>query len=288
MLTGRDLGGLAGLLQSGKTYLKLHRQALEALEAKIPPLIALHRAVNNRRFSRKSAWARMFRGVYGSFGEAIRAAPKNLPIGYDNTDAATFLIQDDWKVLPSDYPVMFWLARALPESMSVFDFGGYVGISYYSYKKYLNYLENLRWQVYDVPAVTRAGEELAARNQPSGLRFTNAFEDASDADILLACGSLQFVETPLSEKLVGLRQKPKHILLNKLPLYRGKTFVTLQNMGPAVCPYYVFNDEEFIGSIRDSGYDLVDRWENPEFGARIPFHPENSVERFSGLYFRRK
>jgi len=282
-----SLGEKIHLLQSGKNFVRLHRNGIEAVEAKFPPLIALHRAVNNRRFSRKSAWARLFRGVYGSFSEAIAAAPKNLPVGYDNAAAAAFLIQEDWKVLPSDYPVLFWLARALPGSNSVFDLGGYVGISYYSYKKYLDYPERLQWRIYDVPAVIQAGEELAARNRCSDLCFTNRFEEAGRADILLACGSLQFVETPLAEKLAALGQKPKHIVINKLPLHSGKTFVTLQNMGPAVCPYYIFNDEEFIRSIRDLGYALVDRWENPEFGARIPFHPENSVERFSGLYFLR-
>ncbi|MDQ6707443.1 MAG: TIGR04325 family methyltransferase [Acidobacteriota bacterium] len=268
--------------------MRLHRAKIEALEARIPPLVALHRAVNNRRFSRRSDWARLFHGVYGSFAEATGDAPKNFPVGYDNPAAATFLIQEDWKILPSDYPVLFWLARALPESRLLFDFGGYVGISYYSYRKYLDYPEGLRWRICDVPAVTRTGEELAARKPSSGLCFTNRFEDAENADILLACGSLQFVETQFAEKLKLLTHKPKHILLNKLPLSPGKTCVTLQNMGPAVCPYYIFNDNEFIGSIHDSGYDLVDRWENPEFGARIPFHPENSVERFSGLYFRRK
>lgn len=266
--------------------LRTHRSRIERIESKLPLLTRLHGVVYERRFARSSQWARIFRGVYGSFEEAIQAAPKSLPVGFDNRTAATFLIQDDWKVLPSDYPVMFWLSRVLPESKLLFDFGGYVGISYYSYEKYLRYSEELDWKVSDVPEVTRAGVELAARKGRGNLSFTNDFEDCDGADILLACGSLQYVETPLPWLLANVARKPKHIILNKMPLHESPTFVTLQNIGPAVCPYYIFNRGGFIQSVCNSGYELVDAWENAEFGARIPFHPERSVERFSGLYFR--
>ena len=35
------------------------------------------------------------------------------------------------------------------------------------------------------------------------------------------------------------------------------------------------------------GYALVDTWENPDKSCRIPFHPDRSLNRYHGFYFRR-
>jgi hypothetical protein len=32
---------------------------------------------------------------------------------------------------------------------------------------------------------------------------------------------------------------------------------------------------------------MVDSWENPDKKCEIPFHPEHSLERYHGFYFRR-
>lgn len=55
-----------------------------------------------------------------------------------------------------------------------------------------------------------------------------------------------------------------------------------------MAPYLVANRDEFLQSAYDLGYELVDSWENPEFGCYIPFHPDHLVRPFSGLYLRQK
>jgi len=56
-----------------------------------------------------------------------------------------------------------------------------------------------------------------------------------------------------------------------------------------VSPYHVFNRREFIGSILEQGYELMDSWgiSEPHSGTLlIPFHPERSLHSYTGLYFR--
>jgi putative methyltransferase (TIGR04325 family) len=230
---------------------------------------------------------RLFRGVFDSFAQAAASAPRNRKIGYDHPECAHHLENELDQIIPCDYPMLFWLKSILTENARLFDFGGNVGLSFFSYKKNLAYPPGFQWQVFDVPEVVKAGRELARQRESAGLSFTTDFSDAENADILLAAGSIQFVETPLAKLLAGLVRKPRHLLINKLPLYEGAPFVTLQSLGPAFCQYHVFNKAQFISSISTCGYTVMDDWQNAELSCRIPFHPNCSCNTFSGLYARR-
>jgi putative methyltransferase (TIGR04325 family) len=234
-----------------------------------------------------TASERKFRGVYATFDEAAKMAPKTKPLGYDNPESAKMFVETYRIINPCDYPVLFWLKDALDEASSLFDLGGNVGISFYSYQKYLTYPSNLSWIVYEVPDVAEQGRQIAAKEKADGLAFTTNLESADGVDILLAAGSLQFIEQPLSEILRGLRDKPKHLIINKTPMRDGDQFVTLQALGTAFCPYHIFNRTTFISSICATGYELIDSWDNAEVSCHIPLYPEHSVPAYSGLYFRR-
>jgi putative methyltransferase (TIGR04325 family) len=253
----------------------------------LPIVRRLLRGLYDYHFSTASGWQRMFNGVYGSFEEAIASAPKTKGIGYNNPQSAMMYVNGYRIVNSSDYPILFWLKSLLPGSDCVFDLGGNVGISYYSYQKYLAYPEGLTWLVYDVPEVLRKGIDIAAKEQAKGLSFSGSLSDANGVDILLANGSIQFVERPLSELLRELREKPTHLLINKTPVREGSQFVTLQALGTAYCPYYIFNRKQFVDSITAAGYELVDSWLNDDLSCHIPLQAQHSVNAYSGFYFRK-
>jgi len=190
------------------------------------------------------------------------------------------------KAFPSDYPVLFWLARLLPELTSVFDWGGHIGVSYYTYQKYLDLPERLEWRVGDVHHIIEAGRALAASRSATALTFTTELSDADGFDLLFANGSLQFVELPFSVSVERLARRPRHIIVNKLPAYAGETFVTLENTIHSFNPYRVVNREAFVESLTALGYSLVESWDNPDMKCRIPLHRERSLDSYSGFYFR--
>jgi putative methyltransferase (TIGR04325 family) len=84
-----------------------------------------------------------------------------------------------------------------------------------------------------------------------------------------------------------MREKPTHLLINKTPVREGSQFVTLQTLGTAFCPYYIFNRRQFVDSIAAVGYDLVDSWLNHDLSCHIPLQAQHSVNAYSGFYFRR-
>jgi len=271
----------------GKTLLSSPgtQVALEWTEGWCAPLRYLHRRVYDREFARVVPWARRFNGVFATFEEAIQGAPAGKPVGYDNSAAASFM-EPSGQLLPSDYPVLFWLQQALADKPVLLDIGGYVGISYYTYRNYLSYPENLEWIIQDVPAVATAGTEIARTRESRGLSFTTDITSALRPHAVLAAGSLQFIEHDFADLLRRMGALPTHLIVNKTPLTDSPEFVTLQDLGPAVCAYRILNRARLVRSIEDLGYRLVDSWSNLDFSCRIPFHPDRNVSNYSGLYFK--
>lgn len=259
---------------------------LEAMMKNLPGVRSLLERRYERRFASEGyGW---FRGVFSSFEEASRSAPHSKPVGFDHAAYTREFESRLSRIFSFDYPVIYWLAQLLAPDMTLFDFGGHRGTHFYAYAPYLRYPAGFRWIVCDLPEIVAAGKVLAEERQASGLLFTTNLADATGADVFLAAGSLQYVEAPsFAESLASLAAVPKHLLLNKVPLYPGKRYVTLQNGGPAFHPQYVFNRDEFVTSITSLGYTMVDQWDVPSHPGRIPFHPEASFLSHSGLYFRR-
>ena len=254
--------------------------------ARIPLLRGLLSRAYRHAFNRARGRVRLFYGLYPDFASAIREVPPYWIQGYDNEQTADRNAHERLQICAFDYPIMFWLQRLLPECRLLFDFGGNVGISYFGYRKYLQYPASLTWLIYEVPAVAALGARIAAEEGAHQLRFTTELDELQRADILLAAGSLHFVDKPF-ELLRSVATPPRHVLLNKVPLRDRPAAVTLHNMGTALCPYHLFNRSEFLGSFRSLGYELVDEWETPDLGARIPLHPEDSIRAYTGFYLRK-
>lgn len=192
------------------------------------------------------------------------------------------------KLRPSDYAVLFWMKPIIRDCSSVFDLGGNIGLQCYSFEKYLGYPPNLQWIVCDLPVIVSFGKELAAKKSMNRLSFTHEYGDANGTDILLTVGTLSFMETELSSILSTLHTKPKHIFVNRIPLYDGKTYYTVRNLSPIMAVYRIFNRKEFIDSVLAHGYEMVDVWNILEATCTIPFRADRAIHSYSGLYFRLK
>ena len=226
-----------------------------------------------------------FRGVYASFAEAERSIPAGQRIGYDHAELAGLYRHRMEKACQSDYGVLFWMRGILDARSFVFDLGGHVGVSYHGWRRYLDYPKGMRWLVHDVPAITKVGVELAGELPSEGLSFTNDLADASGSNIYLAAGSLQYIEDDLAKMLGRLRGLPRHLIINKMPLYDGDSFVTVQSTGRAFHAYRIFNRAELVDSVLGLGYRVVDDWANREQSCAIPFTRGRDIDAYSGYYF---
>ncbi len=253
--------------------------SLERIATAIPGyryLAKLKRRFNNR----------YCRGVFQTFQEARSAILPGRLVGYDNPAAATLYADRGDCVLPSDCTVCSWLGQLLADHRSVFDFGGNLGRLYFAFQQRLSFPPDMRWLICDVPAVVRVGREAALRRYATQLAFTTEFGLAGGFEILLTAGALQYVEQELAQLLSSLSNKPRHLLINRVPLSDRPTCFTVQDIGPVCCPYRIANRAEFLRSLHRLGYTVVASWLCPERKCRILFHPSRRVDAYSGLYLR--
>jgi len=230
---------------------------------------------------------RIFHGLYPDFASAIRDIPADRLQGHDNEASVLRLADARLHISSFDYPVMFWLQKLLPGCRLLFDLGGGAGISYFGYRKYLQYPPTMTWLVAELPAAAELGAKIASQESAESLRFTTSLEELPHADILLMAGVLQLIEKPF-EMLRSVPNLPPHLLISKIPLYDMPAAVTLHNTGVALCAYHLFNRAQFVSECQTLGYELLDEWATPELSADIPHFPEHRIRAYHGLYFARR
>jgi len=229
-------------------------------------------------------------GLYDSFPAARESLPKSPEFDQDAL-AAEYVDIRAKKVFAYDYPVMWWLDHAFRRgAASVLDIGGSVGVHYYAYRRYMDMPPALSWRVVEVPAMVSIGRQLAAEHQAGALSFTDDLDrtvtDAT-ADIWISAGAIHYFVDARPNLLLGhCAVRPRHIILNKLPLYGGEDYVTTQNIGEgSFTPLHVYNKRRFIQDIEAQGYTLKDEWPVHERSLYLPGYPERSFPSFTGLYF---
>jgi putative methyltransferase (TIGR04325 family) len=242
-----------------------------------------------RQFLAKEGFGFYF-GLFDSFRAARAWLPPSPEFNHDALATEHIEVRTQ-RVFAYDYPVMWWLDRAFRDgARRVLDIGGSVGVHYYAYRLYMELPPELTWRVVEVPAIVSIGRKLTAERPAAGLVFTDDLEEAltsTDAEIGISAGALQYIEDARpGDLLERSKERPMHLLLNKLPLYEGDDFVTTQNIGEGCfAPLHVFNGDRMIRAIEERGYTMRDRWAVHERSLYLPGHPERSFPSFTGLYF---
>ncbi len=246
-----------------------------------------------------------FFGAYQSFKMAADAARKYKPVGWDNAEiahnvvdrphiapgAARPLAADSFQ--PCHYAATFWLSKIIDGSSRIVDLGGGGGTSYEIFEAYCGLPSGAAWQVVDEPAMVALGRARHAALGSRAIRFEDHIDPAETCDVLLISGCIQYLEDPLGEQTPGagvieaFAERPRHVLINKVPLRDGSDIWTLQNLGPTATPYRVFSQDDLLCYFESRGYRLKDSWVVAEIGVEIPFHPKYSISTMSGLLFER-
>lgn len=227
-----------------------------------------------------------YRAIYPTVEDAWRAAGKRRHAGHEHPDAVDRHVELSANLLPSDYAVLYWMNR-IPGSLRVFDFGGNMGNVFYTS---INYLDPARvsWTVYDLPAVIEKARRLAEQRTGPKPQFSTAVAEAKDHNLLLVSGSYHYWEKSTVEFIDQFATRPEHVIINRSPFYESQTepVVAMQSTMSFAFPIIIRPVQELIKGFADRGYKLVDRWTAAEYGHVMPFFPDQSIRRYSGLYFR--
>lgn len=171
---------------------------------------------------------------------------------------------------------------------TVLDVGGSVGIKYFAFSSLLPFPVDLQWMVLDVPAVVERGRQFASERQAErNLSLTTDLSEGEGVDVLLASGVLQYLPQTLAQLLAGLKRPPKRVVVNTTPIHPDTSFITLNSIGTAFCPYRVQAHGTFVREVSEVGYRLRDNWQNPGKSMWIPFERGLDLDSYSGFCFDR-
>jgi putative methyltransferase (TIGR04325 family) len=257
------------------------RPSINAVRRSAAPLRAI-----GGRLRYLSPFERRFTGAFSSYEKAYAKAQSLGMAGYDHEEVADVTVTQMSRIVPWDYPVLFWLRPLMEEIDGLVDAGGHVGTKYHAWKNILPLDASFRWAVYDLPAIVRVGKRLAERDDLTQLSFFDSIEQAPAAPLFLGSGLMQYLDLPLSALLRRMQQLPTHLLLNKVALRDGPTVVTLERIGKSHVPYQIRSETAFVEEIQALGYRMVDRWTIPSLSHVIDTHPELGASTSAGFYFR--
>ena len=205
-----------------------------------PPII--HIILNKIKFS-KYGW----KGKYKTWEDA-----KRLSSGYDNEviikkvresmmavklglaayERDSVLFKDakyNWPLLTA---LLF--SQSKSGHLSVIDFGGSLGSSYFQNKKYLIHFKNLKWGIVEQPSFVDVGKK---EFQSDKLKFYNSVEECNNKinpKTLILSSVLQYLEEPYKHLENLLSYNYETIIIDRTPFVLENEYVTIQNVPPHI------------------------------------------------------
>ncbi len=240
-------------------------------------------------------------GDYASWAEALAASTgPYLPEFIERTRQAALLVKNGQAAYERDsvifeqtqhsYPLLAGLLRAAVEHdgcLTVFDFGGGFGTSYFQCREFLSPVRTLRWLVVDQPLHVQHGR---ADFQTEELRF---FESSHEVfakhrpTVLLLSGVLPCVPEPyeLLDQLLAAAL-PYVIVDRTFFLTRDDDRLTIQHgpyeIYPGTYPAWFLSERRMRATFAAHGYELLVAFDGFDQVA-----PEDEAAYTKGFIFRR-
>lgn len=172
------------------------------------------------------------------------------------------------------FPVLAGLLRAAAENdgrLSVLDFGGSLGSSYFQCRNFLSVLSSLNWNVVEQPHFVRCGRECIESEQ---LKFFFTIDEAlkeNKPNVALLSSVLQYLPEPYSILSELMQCRIDYLIIDRTPFGDApQDAITVQHVTPSIYsasyPCRVFNKEMVMAHL-SSQYETIVEFENTDGSA---------------------
>jgi len=160
------------------------------------------------------------------------------------------------------WPVFGLLMKAAYESapnLSVVDFGGSLGSSYYNVRSLLPQGLNCRWNVIEQPSFVEVGQQIFQDEQ---LKFYLNLADlpSRDVDVLLLSSVLPYLEDPMAELRRLIQLNARYLIIDRTPCFKDFSQLTKQVVPDwiyqASYPAWFLNQAELLDVLSDK-YEVL-------------------------------
>lgn len=162
------------------------------------------------------------------------------------------------------FPVLAGLLRTVVENgnqLSVLDFGGSLGSSYFQCREFLSVLPSLKWGVVEQEHFVHCGQRVFETAQ---LRFFYTIAEClqqSSPNVALLSSVLQYLPKPYHVLDELMNSRVPYIVIDRTPFGDQETdFITVQRVPPSIYvasyPCWVFGKRSFLDKFR-TRYEVI-------------------------------
>ena len=263
-----------------------------------PWLTNLRRLIRRKRPGHRIT----FTGDYDSWEAALRET-----VGYDaavileKTRAAMLKIKNGEARYERDsvlfdkveysFPVLALLLRAALENngrLSVLDFGGALGSSYFQCRSFLQSVRHLEWLVVEQPGHVACGKRDFESSILHFYESTEACLASHQPNVLLLSSVLQYLSGPHAMLREFLSLGLPYAVIDRTPfLASGRDRLTVQHVPSAIYeasyPAWFFSEAKFKDQIQSAGYEII-----TDFPGRDKISPVDEAAYFKGFILRKE
>ena len=186
---------------------------------------------------------------------------KNGEAAYERDSVIFDEVQYSWPLLAG---LMFSAAKERG-TLSVLDFGGSLGSTYFQNKFFLDKLEDVSWNIVEQKHFVDAGKELFEDKRLQFFYSVDACLERETPNTLLFSGVLQYIENPYDLLNEILMHAFRYIIIDRTPFSQNKERITLQvvptNIYKASYPCRFFDENEIIEYFKNKGYEILEQFD---------------------------
>ncbi|MDQ7949308.1 MAG: methyltransferase, TIGR04325 family [Pedobacter sp.] len=191
--------------------------------------------------------------------EQVKIAALKIKSGeavYERDSVLFDQIQYSWPLLSG----LLWIAAQKKGNLSVLDFGGALGSTYFQNRTFISDLY-VTWDVVEQHHFVEFGKKEL---QDGRLSFFYTIEDClkeHSPSTLLLSGVIQYLEEPFKFLTEALDKGFEYILLDRTPFANDKkNRITIQEVSPEIYAasyaHWFFSEDQFLNLFK--GYDLIE------------------------------
>jgi putative methyltransferase (TIGR04325 family) len=253
----------------------------------IPKMISSIRPQKYGWFGEYKSWQEALNDSTGYAAEAIASKVKDALLQvragkavYERDSVLFEKIEYSWHLLAG----LMWIAAQEGGRLSVLDFGGSLGSTYFQNLKFLSTLKNLRWNVVEQDIFVKSGK---AHFEDHALHFHSEFEHCyrdENPNVTLFSSVLQYLESPYEMLNSHFAQAPAFIIVDNMPFIGTSEKITVQKVPPhiydASYPCWLLNRKKFLDFF-DPFYEMV-----ADFKSGLAIRVGTEIIPYEGFIFR--
>jgi len=197
--------------------------------------------------------------------EKVRSAALKVKVGeasYERDSVLFDQVQYSWPVLAA----LLWVCSRNDGVLSVLDFGGSLGTSYYQNKRFLNALPyDVHWAVVEQAHFVEMGKrDMEGEN----LKFYHSIDEAVATcapNVAVLSSVLQYIECPYDVLSTVLSLNLEVVVIDIFPLIEGEDdLISVEHVPESIYkasyPAWFFNKDKFSQYIQSKGYNVFEEF----------------------------